>query len=38
MADGWMRRGWQRVGAFFGKGALDQDLDAEMAAHLEMAD
>ncbi|HZZ37988.1 MAG TPA: ABC transporter permease [Acidobacteriaceae bacterium] len=37
MADGWGRRLWQRVRAFFGRDALDQDLDAEMAAHLEMA-
>jgi predicted permease len=37
MADGWVRRGGQRVRAFFGKEALDGELDAEMAAHLEMA-
>jgi len=37
MADGWARRAWQRVRAFFGKDALDQDLDAEMASHLELA-
>ncbi|MGA7521914.1 MAG: ABC transporter permease [Acidobacteriaceae bacterium] len=37
MAGGVMRRGWERVRAFFGKGALDRELDAEMASHLEMA-
>ena len=37
MKNGAARRGWQRVRAFFGKDALDQELNAEMAAHLEMA-
>ncbi len=32
-----VRRGWNRVRAFFRKGAMDADLDAEMASHLEMA-
>ncbi|MGB6868103.1 MAG: ABC transporter permease [Acidobacteriaceae bacterium] len=35
--DGWGRRAANRVRAFFGKSALDRDLDAEMASHLEMA-
>jgi predicted permease len=33
----WLRRLAGRVGAFFQKRALDADLDAELAAHLEMA-
>jgi putative ABC transport system permease protein len=32
-----LRQGWNRVRAFFGKAPLDADLDAEMASHLEMA-
>jgi predicted permease len=32
-----LRQGWNRVGAFFGKTPLDADLEAEMASHLEMA-
>ena len=34
---GFLRQGWNRVRAFFRKGPLDADLDAEMASHLEMA-
>ena len=37
MKDGWARRGVERVKAFFHKGALDRELDAEMASHLEFA-
>jgi len=37
MKDGWVRRSGERVKAFFRKGALDRDLDAEMASHLEFA-
>jgi hypothetical protein len=37
MKDGWLRRLTQRVRAFFRRGALDADLDEEMASHLEMA-
>ena len=37
MKDGWLQRLAQRVRAFFRKDALDADLDAEMASHLEMA-
>ncbi len=33
----WLRRLVGRVGAFFRKPALDADLDAELAAHLELA-
>jgi len=32
-----LRRGWNRVRAFFRKDAMDADLDAEMRSHLEMA-
>ncbi|HEX4038506.1 MAG TPA: ABC transporter permease [Acidobacteriaceae bacterium] len=32
-----LRRGWNRVRAYFRKDALDADLNAEMAAHLDMA-
>ncbi|HTV07014.1 MAG TPA: ABC transporter permease [Acidobacteriaceae bacterium] len=32
-----LRQGWERVRAFFGKGEMDSDLDEEMRAHLEMA-
>ncbi len=32
-----LRQGWNRIRAFFGKSAMDHDLDAEMASHLEMA-
>jgi len=32
-----LRRGWQRVRAFFRRDVLDADLEAEMASHLEMA-
>jgi predicted permease len=37
MKDGWVRRSWERVRAFFHKALLDRELDAEMASHLEMA-
>ena len=37
MKDGWARRSVERVKAFFHKGALDCELDAEMASHLELA-
>jgi predicted permease len=37
MKDGWMQQALQRVRAFFRKAPLDEDLDAEMASHLEMA-
>jgi predicted permease len=37
MKDGWARRIGERVKAFFRKGALDRELDAEMASHLEFA-
>jgi predicted permease len=37
MTDGWLQRSMQRVRAFLRKDALDTDLDAEMASHLEMA-
>jgi predicted permease len=37
MKDGWAHRGVERVAAFFRKGALDRELDAEMASHLEFA-
>jgi putative ABC transport system permease protein len=37
MADGWGRRAANRVRAFFHKGPMDAELDAEMASHLEMA-
>ena len=37
MKDGWLQRLVERVKAFFHKGALDQELDAEMASHLEFA-
>ena len=33
----YLRQGWHRVRAFFGKAPLDEDLDAEMGSHLEMA-
>ena len=33
----WLRRLVGRIGAFFRKQALDADLDAELAAHLELA-
>src|SRR5580698_9139404 len=36
MMDG-LRRGWNRVRAFFGKEPLDREMDAEMASHLEFA-
>jgi predicted permease len=32
-----LRRGWNRILAFFHKAPLDGDLDAEMASHLEFA-
>jgi putative ABC transport system permease protein len=32
-----LRQGWNRVRAFFGKGPMDRELDAEMQAHLELA-
>ena len=32
-----LRQGWNRVRAFFGKDPLDRELDAEMSSHLEMA-
>lgn len=32
-----LRQGWNRVRAFFGKGSLDRELDEEMRGHLEMA-
>ena len=32
-----IRQSWNRVRAFFRRGALDQELDAEMASHLDMA-
>lgn len=32
-----LRRGWNRVWAFFRKTALDGDLDSEMTVHLDMA-
>jgi predicted permease len=32
-----VRQGWNRARAFLRKGALDADLDEEMASHLEMA-
>lgn len=37
MHDGWVRRGAGRMKAFFRKRALDRDLDAEVASHLEFA-
>jgi predicted permease len=37
MKDGWVRRGVERVRAFFHKAPLDRELDAEMASHLEFA-
>jgi predicted permease len=37
MKNGWVRRGFERVRAFFHKRSLDRELDAEMASHLEMA-
>ncbi|MGC2617768.1 MAG: permease prefix domain 1-containing protein, partial [Acidobacteriaceae bacterium] len=37
MRDGTVERGMRRVRAFFHKVPLDQDLDAEMASHLEFA-
>jgi len=37
MKDGWARRSVERVKAFFHKGALDRELDAEMASHVEFA-
>ena len=33
----WVRRSLQRLGSFFHRAKLDEDLDAEMAAHLELA-
>jgi len=33
----WLRQPLNRIGAFFRKRALDDDLDAELAAHLELA-
>jgi len=32
-----IRRGFQRLGSFFHKRPLDQELDAEMSSHIEMA-
>ena len=32
-----LRRAWQRCSAFFRKKGLDADIEAEIAAHLEMA-
>ncbi len=32
-----LQQGWNRVRAFFGKDAMDSDLDEEMQAHLELA-
>jgi predicted permease len=37
MISDFVRQGWRRVGAFFHKGPLDRELDAEMASHLEFA-
>jgi len=37
MNRGWMRQSIGRVQAFFRKRVMDRELDAEMAAHLEMA-
>ena len=37
MRDGWARRWVERVKAYFHKRALDRELDAEMASHLEFA-
>jgi predicted permease len=37
MKDGTIERWMQRIRAFFQKGSLDRDLDAEMASHLEFA-
>jgi len=35
--NGWWHRTWKRMLAFLHRDALDRELDAEMAAHLEMA-
>jgi hypothetical protein len=34
---GWLRRSLQRFASFFCGAQLDQDLDAEMAVHLDLA-
>lgn len=37
MKDGWARRSMQQVKAYFHKGTLDRELDAEMTSHIEFA-